>query len=64
MGKEIEDENGCFCNGITYLDNSGNTRCIHCDRILATPHSRYWATHDPDTMSSEDWEIYNEIDWS
>lgn len=62
--KKTEDENGCFCNDGTRLDDSGNDRCVHCDRIVGTPHSRYWDKHDPDTMSGEDWDIYNEIDWS
>ena len=62
--KEIEDENGCFCNDGTHLDDYNNDRCVHCDRIVGTLHSRYWDTHDPETMSSEDWELYNEIDWS
>ena len=62
--KKIEDENGCFCNDGYHLDDDGNSRCIHCDRMIGTPQSRYWQTHDRKTMSAKDWEKYREIDWS
>lgn len=54
----------CLCNNGTYIDDEGKSRCNDCDRITGTALGRYWDSHDPETMSEKDWELYGEIDFS
>lgn len=48
----------------TYIDDQSRTRCSSCGIDLGGPITRYWVGKDPESFTDEDWEAYDEIDWS